>query len=65
MCYCCRHREEYPRHGFIGSKVGQTRLPKRHEDMGLLEGLKRVNSKNPLKNTADLIILLLRIWIFL
>jgi hypothetical protein len=49
--------KEYSRHGFIGSKVGQTRLPKQQEDIGLLEDLKKVNSKNPLKNTSDLIIL--------
>jgi len=41
--------KDYSRHAFIGSKVGQMRLPKLQEDIGLLEGLKKVKSKSPLK----------------
>jgi hypothetical protein len=47
--------KDYSRDAFIGSKVGQMRLPKLQEHIALLEGLKKV--KSPLKNTADLIIL--------
>lgn len=50
--------EKYSKHGFIGSKVGgQIRLPSHQDDTVLFKDLKKVNTKNPLKNTADLIIL--------
>jgi hypothetical protein len=48
--------EKHSKHGFVGSRVGQTSLLNQ-DDIGLLEGLKKVNNRNPLKNTADLIIL--------
>jgi hypothetical protein len=50
--------EKCSKHGFIGFKVGrQIHLPSLQDDTVLFKDLKKVNIKNPLKNTADLIIL--------
>lgn len=44
------------KHGFIGSKVGDTAKVGDDDDMRLLGKCKKSGSKNPVKNNADLLI---------
>jgi hypothetical protein len=48
--------DQISKHGFIGSKVGDTARVGDDNDMRLLERCKKSGSKNPVKNNADLLI---------